>query len=472
MNLYLQYFLIVSIILSTNISSQELSFSAGDEYTITSELAGICSGDLNEDSINDLVFASYAGYCVTVLINKGDGTFYPHVNYSTGGHASDVIIVNVGGDSLPDIVATSWNMDWIAVFINKGDGTFFDAVTYGVALGPEAITTADYNKDGYNDIITVNSYLGNSFSIFVNEGNGYFINTLNFPLGSFPHSIITSDFNNDDFFDLAITTNNSIYVYHNSGDTDFVFFQFSQNFPYPGYNTDLFSADINGDNFNDLFFTNYDSNQVIVLLSSSDGIFDSLFYYSVGENPIAINAVDFDMDGHNDLATLNQSSNDISILFNNGVGDFSLPLNIPSFNYQLLFVCSDLDGDNDIDMAVGHTSNRVTILLNETYTDMTPDEATGTLPKTYYLNQNYPNPFNPTTTISFRLPNRALVKLSIYDILGREIRTLINESRSAGFYNINWNGVGNSGYPVASGIYFYQIQIDDFKESKKMILIK
>ena len=89
------------------------------------------------------------------------------------------------------------------------------------------------------------------------------------------------------------------------------------------------------------------------------------------------------------------------------------------------------------------------------------------VPKTYTLNQNYPNPFNPSTNVKFEIPSGGLIKLAVYDILGREIETLVNENLAAGSYSVNWNA---SNYP--SGIYFYRIETSNFTETKKMVLIK
>jgi len=85
----------------------------------------------------------------------------------------------------------------------------------------------------------------------------------------------------------------------------------------------------------------------------------------------------------------------------------------------------------------------------------------------YALEQNYPNPFNPSTTIKFQLPNDGMVTLKIYDILGNEITTLINEQKPQGRYEVNFNASS-----FASGVYIYKIQSGDFVSSKKMILLK
>jgi subtilisin-like proprotein convertase family protein len=94
-------------------------------------------------------------------------------------------------------------------------------------------------------------------------------------------------------------------------------------------------------------------------------------------------------------------------------------------------------------------------------------ESTTEIPNHYQLDQNYPNPFNPTTTISYQLPISSIVTLKMYDILGREIATLVNEKKDAGKYVIDFNG----SY-LPSGVYVYRIQAGSFVETKKMMLLK
>lgn len=89
------------------------------------------------------------------------------------------------------------------------------------------------------------------------------------------------------------------------------------------------------------------------------------------------------------------------------------------------------------------------------------------LPGAYKIGQNYPNPFNPATSINYEIPKDSRVKITVYDIKGSEIQTLVNENKSAGRYTVNFNGAN-----LTSGIYFYKIQAGDFNETRKMILTK
>jgi hypothetical protein len=89
------------------------------------------------------------------------------------------------------------------------------------------------------------------------------------------------------------------------------------------------------------------------------------------------------------------------------------------------------------------------------------------IPTETRLLQNYPNPFNPSTKIKFELPSGGLTQLKIYDVLGREILILVNEDLSSGIYEVEFDGS-----KFASGMYFYSLETKDFKEVKKMVLIK
>ena len=99
-------------------------------------------------------------------------------------------------------------------------------------------------------------------------------------------------------------------------------------------------------------------------------------------------------------------------------------------------------------------------------------ELKAVVPATFALHQNFPNPFNPITTLRYDLPSDALVTLSIYDMLGREITQLVNTTQEAGFRSVQWDARDNMGRPVSAGVYLYQIQAGEFIQTKKMVLLK
>jgi photosystem II stability/assembly factor-like uncharacterized protein len=119
-------------------------------------------------------------------------------------------------------------------------------------------------------------------------------------------------------------------------------------------------------------------------------------------------------------------------------------------------------------LAVGFNGNILRkIIPFETIIDTTTIDTTLTIPTDYQLKQNYPNPFNPTTTIEYSIPKQSKVTVKVFDLLGREIATLVDEEKTAGNYMIDFNGSN-----LSSGIYFYRLDAGGFSETKKLILIK
>ena len=108
---------------------------------------------------------------------------------------------------------------------------------------------------------------------------------------------------------------------------------------------------------------------------------------------------------------------------------------------------------------VGETGEQVSII----------DE---TLPITYNLYNAYPNPFNPVTTLHYDLPEDAMVNITIYDMMGRKVKTLVNGSQTAGYKSIQWNATNDKNRPVSAGLYLYTIQAGDHSQTKKMVLLK
>lgn len=111
-----------------------------------------------------------------------------------------------------------------------------------------------------------------------------------------------------------------------------------------------------------------------------------------------------------------------------------------------------------------------TIVDTTQITDVT--DRGGELPTTFALDQNYPNPFNPTTIINFDIPRNSKVNLTIYNVLGQAVKTLVDKELTAGKYQADWDATSDAGNKVASGVYFYKIEAGDFVQTKKMMLLR
>ena len=94
------------------------------------------------------------------------------------------------------------------------------------------------------------------------------------------------------------------------------------------------------------------------------------------------------------------------------------------------------------------------------------------IPEEFAIHQNYPNPFNPVTTLRYDLPENSRVNITIYDMMGREVKILINQTQDPGYKSIIWNATNDYGKPVSAGIYLYQIQAGEYISTKKMVLLK
>ena len=107
--------------------------------------------------------------------------------------------------------------------------------------------------------------------------------------------------------------------------------------------------------------------------------------------------------------------------------------------------------------------------LNSSYMSNEDEVLTST---EFILNNNYPNPFNPVTTISYTLPQAALVRMTIYDLLGRQVKSLLHEYQTPGYKSLQWNATNDLGRQVAAGVYLYMIHAGEFTQTKKMVLMK
>jgi hypothetical protein len=94
------------------------------------------------------------------------------------------------------------------------------------------------------------------------------------------------------------------------------------------------------------------------------------------------------------------------------------------------------------------------------------------IPKKFTVHQNYPNPFNPVTSLSYDLPRESFVDITIYDMLGNVVNNLVNAKQTSGYKSVQWNATDNQGQPVSAGVYLYSIETKDFRQTKKMILLK
>jgi hypothetical protein len=219
--------------------------------------------------------------------------------------------------------------------------------------------------------------------------------------------------------------------------------------------------------------------QVSSILSSAlrTLIVDSLAYVATGNGLVVLNVSDptapftvgsTTTSGTRSYVYLSKHSNLVYMSYDAlHIVDVTNPSN-PTEIYTL--------NDLDLEFPAGLSVVRDTVYLAVPFTGLwvlnnriatTVDEYPSQSRVTFSLSQNYPNPFNPTTTITFALPVKSFVSLKIFDVLGREVATLVSEELSTGKYSTQWNAAG-----LGSGVYFYRLQAGSFMETKKLLLLR
>ena len=165
------------------------------------------------------------------------------------------------------------------------------------------------------------------------------------------------------------------------------------------------------------------------------------------------------------------------------IGNHGLDTNATSFSVAYADIIEDMI-ENNVTVATLEWTVHVTDGIDTLEANNAPFTVTidggyamsvyleSLLPDKFAFHQNFPNPFNPVTTLRYDLPENSFVNVTIYDMLGREIRSLVNTTQDAGFKSVIWNATNDFGKPVSAGVYLYQIQAGDFIQTKKMVLLK
>ena len=227
---------------------------------------------------------------------------------------------------------------------------------------------------------------------------------------------------------------------------------------------------------------------------------------SVASSPVI---ADVDQDGIPEIVFFTTNGLIHALRWDNGKPASGFPLNTHNDDGRVQSpYITDLDGDDDLEILfvghdgvlhiwdtrhqflgetfltwsqpyanIRHTGELDTLFLGSP--SFVEQDLSASVPQSYYLNPNYPNPFNPETTIEFGLKQAARVDISVYNIIGQHVATLVSGTQSAGIHRVNWNGRNQQGSALASGIYVYRLQIRDvnsdallYQKQGKMILMK
>ncbi|GIK61033.1 MAG: T9SS type A sorting domain-containing protein [Ignavibacteriota bacterium] len=466
-------------------------------------------GDVNGDGYDDFVISMRTGN--TTSDQAVVKLYLGSANYDLN---TDVIFHYPGSDSLNDfggrygigdINADGYNEfvltgvfgDWVfpkgKVFLYYG-GEIIDTIPVNEFYQPNAIqdffgetnSMGDINNDGYDDFVISSPYNWTDGKGYVylfwggdtiswNNSITFTSDTLEDFFGSSVESI--GDINQDGFNDIAIGAiggpsgydTSKIYIYYGGFQMD--------NAP----DTMLISNEL-GDYFGEIIKNAGDLNgdgRIDFCISKGQ---DILIYTFGLENPLRINSgysldagSDINKDGYDDILIGDDwkikiylgsepfdTTYDLIIVDIDSIGfapyiSFAGDINNDRYDEIFAYAPNYPDTENPVGKVFIYSYNKISEVKDEI------DNA----PNNFFLSHNYPNPFNPSTTLSFVIGHQSLVSLKIYDILGREITTLVNEEKPSGIYEIEFNATN-----LSSGIYFYQLQAGNFISTKKLVLLK
>jgi len=477
-------------------SSPPHLFSSRIAVGLSDNPINFAAGDLDGDGDSDIAVVLGGSTNLVSVHWNNNGNFSSSTEFEFGLSPTVIKIADLDADNNNDLLCLS---DTIFVRYGEGGGNFTAPVKMpmvGVNYSPPPATDfdiADLDDDGNLDI--VQSHLGivgvqtGHISMYFGLGSrDFLLYEPSQPTGlDYPATIKLADLNNDNKPEAIVEdfVNEKIGVYENILPDILVFLNavvYNTNHGGSGplhANFDVY--DFDGDNFNDIMLGKWNTifaADTLVLLHNdgSTPFLEGMRGIKTDDyrSSVTFTAVDYDLDGDVDILYAT-TSREISILLNDGSGNFESivacnPLGGNTFSGDALTILhSNLNNDSLPDIAVLTQSDSFYIYLNAGWipTGIRQSEQEILSVNSYELSQNYPNPFNPTTTIEFSIPQSGVVNLVVYNILGEQVKTLINEERSAGKQSVQFNANN-----LASGIYFYKLQAGSFIETKKMILLK
>jgi len=483
-------------------------FREGDDLLVGQPLIAIYTADVDNDGDLDIVASQHlTSEPIVVLRNDGDGSFSQRDNYSLRGEANSIFGNDFDNDGDIDLVTnTALSAGRVAVLLNDGSGQFRDILRFNntslESLAIRTIGDGDIDNDGDVDLIygTARDDSGNGWlGILENDGNAYFIDARQIRLRNKPSYLYLADFNNDGWLDIVAGMTftvgqaefwNGMAILLNNQDGTFA---------EPDYYTyflgtqTIYCNDFDADGDMDVAVA-INPEGLLIYLNDGKGAFPDSVDLRGRDSIFQVWGSDFDGDGDIDLLETQNprfpNTAAVRLYFNPGDGRFSFSgtkdlkiiSDINMRGYGISPNGGDIDNDGDIDLVVPFDSSGSWLSFFFNQTDpVSVDAPPSNFPENFVLEQNYPNPFNAETRIVYNMRTPGRVKLTVYNLQGKEVITLMNKPVQMGRYEVEWNGKDTVGKKVGSGIYFYKLEVLSqdyhskkriFQQTRKMLFLK
>ncbi len=450
-------------------------FTVGDKIRSSPAI-----GDVDNDGNNEVVFGSHDGGLYIVSLVGSEEMVYLQNGYIVGSPA----LVDMDSDGDMEIIFTtqrgSNSGELFAIHHDGADMEGFPVnINEKMLVGP---ATGDLEGDGIIDIV-----------LCTWDDNIYAIDNTGLTKPGFPYTS-TNRFNSpptlvdlDGDGDLEIIAGNDsglLHILHHDG-VEMASFDTGDDI-----RGGISVSDLDDDGNYEVLFTGYDD--FLHIWKPLDGVELSGWPIDLGTNSLSEPAtVDLDNDGDLEVVGANKSGT-IFIYHHDGTPFTHFPTTV-SGNIESSPAIGDIDNDGDYEIAIAttmglkvfdiktalgnkvswklHRGNRYrTGSLGMTLLSTINEEQN--IPKSFRVGSNYPNPFNPSTSIDIETAKNNKLVVSIYDISGRLINTLMNDNVDPGYYKVTWNGQSHWGQLMSTGIYFFQIQSGTEVTIKKIMLIK
>jgi FG-GAP-like repeat/PASTA domain len=333
------------------------SFAATRSFRVGRDPESVAIGDLNGDRKLDLAVANADGPSVSVLVNRGDGSFRAARNFATGSEHDvplSVAIGNLTPDRKPDlaIANSAPHGRGIIVLTNKGGGRFRAERRFVTAAEPQAVAIGELNGDGKPDLVAV-SHDDAAVSVLLNKGGGRFAAKVDYRTGAGPGSVAIGDLTGDHKPDLVTSNENvrTVSVLVNKGDGTF---ESKRDIRTGRVPTAVAIGDLNADGKPDVAAVNNWSGTISVFTNRGEGNFEPRRAFPTSRSPDAVTIADLNGDRRPDLANIGYIRNSISVLVNGGDGNFGPRLDYAAGGEPASLASGDLNGDGKVDLATAH----------------------------------------------------------------------------------------------------------------------